>query len=235
MAAPSFPAAKGVIFDLDGTLADTPQAITAILTRILADRGAHPDQAQVRAAVGRPLEESLARLLACDPGHPDVAACAADYKRSFREHLRDHAAALAYPGVRDGLRMLSADGLLLGVATSKPRGAAERMLGLMDIAGRFRAVAGHDTVRRGKPDPEMALHVAAALGLDPAECVVVGDGVADVEMGVAAGMRVLGVSYGVATAPELLSAGAHRVAGSFTELTGLLLPTAAAHDTKERA
>ncbi|REE96259.1 HAD family hydrolase [Thermomonospora umbrina] len=233
MPAPPAAGAKGIIFDLDGTLADTPQAITAILMKILADRGATPGEARVRAVVGRPLEPALAGLLALSPDHPVVTTAVDDYKRRFREHLRDRGAELAYPGVPEGLSALRADGRLLGIATSKPRGAAERMLGLMNVAEEFRAVAGHDTVRRGKPDPEMALHVAAALGLAPAECVVVGDGVGDVEMGAAAGMEVIGVTYGVATGPELLAAGAARTAGSFAELMDLLLPTPALRDAKE--
>jgi phosphoglycolate phosphatase len=214
---------RGVLFDLDGTLADTPQAIATILTKVLADRGAQSAPEAVRACVGMPLERSLAGLLGLPPEHPEVAAAAADYQQRFRDHLLSGPGDLCYPGVAGGLRRLAAAGLLLGVATSKPRRAAERMLGLMGVADLFRAVAGDDTVRRGKPDPEMALHVAEQLGVPPRECVVVGDGLADVGMGRAAGMPVIGVSYGVADGPQLSAAGARHIAASFDEVVDLLL------------
>jgi phosphoglycolate phosphatase len=217
-----------VLFDLDGTLADTPGAITAILTEVLRARGAEPGGAAIRATVGRPLEPVLAAFLGVPEGDPLAADAAADYQDRFRARLREDAGRLAYPGVAEGLRRLAAADLPLAVATSKPRGAAERILALMGIAGAFSTVAGHNCVRRGKPAPDMALLVAQRLGADPAECVVVGDGEADVRMALAAGMRAVGVSYGVAPADRLTAAGAYAVADSFPEAVGLLLAGAAA-------
>lgn len=214
---------RGILFDLDGTLADTPATITATLAKVLADRGRQPAEAAVRATVGRPLEPVLAELLRLPADHPEVTAAAADYQRLFRQQLLASPGDLRYPGVAAGLDRLAAAGLPLGVATSKPRRAAERMLELMGIRDHFRAVAGHDCVRHGKPHPEMARYVAELLGTAPADCVVVGDGLADVGMGRAAGMRVIGVTYGVSAGPELAAAGADRLAGSFDEVVDLLL------------
>jgi phosphoglycolate phosphatase len=69
----------------------------------------------------------------------------------------------------------------------------------------------------------MALHAAAALGVPPARCLVVGDGLPDVAMGLAAGMRVLGVSYGVSRADALRAAGAHAVADNFAGVVAAVL------------
>jgi phosphoglycolate phosphatase len=219
--APAVPV-KGVIFDLDGTLANTPDAITAILQRILIDRDVHVSAATARSLVGRPLEQSIAHLLGLSPGHPEVGSAARDYHKLFREFVEGNVDALAYPGVGAGLARLRDGGRLLAVATSKPRRAAERILQLMGMASEFGAVAGDDTVPEGKPHPGMALYVAGRLGLEPAECVVVGDGVADIAMGMAAGMPTIGVSYGVATAAELAGAGADRIADTFGELVALI-------------
>lgn len=213
---------NGVIFDLDGTLADTPDAIAAILVRILADRGVPVEKATARRFVGRPLEPSLAHLLGRAPDDPDVGSAAREYHKLFREYVEGNVGTLAYPGVGDGLGALRDGGRLLAVATSKPRRAAERMLQLMELADAFAAVAGDDTVPEGKPHPGMALYLAGRLGLEPAECVVVGDGVADIAMGKAAGMRAVGVTYGVATAGELVDAGADEVADSFGDLVALI-------------
>ncbi|GAA0707089.1 HAD family hydrolase [Dactylosporangium roseum] len=219
--APAMPV-KGVIFDLDGTLANTPDAITAILQRILIDREVHVSAATVRSLVGRPLEQSIAHLLGLSPGDPEVGSAARDYHKLFREFVEGNVDTLAYPEVGPGLARLRDGGLRLAVATSKPRRAAERILRLMGLAAEFGAVAGDDTVPEGKPHPGMALYVAGRLGLGPAECVVVGDGVADIAMGVAAGMQTIGVSYGVATAAELIDAGADRIADTFGELVALI-------------
>ncbi|WP_380283600.1 HAD family hydrolase [Kitasatospora purpeofusca] len=220
-------APAGVLFDLDGTLADTPGAITTLLTAVLAERGVRPDPDELRATVGLPLEPSLARLLGRPADGPEVAGAAADYQARFRAHLTGAGAALCYPGVPEGLRRLTAAGLRLAVATSKPRGAAEKILALMGAADAFTVVAGHDSVDHGKPHPAMARYAAERLGLPAGSCVVVGDGVADVGMGRAAGMRVIGVSYGAATAAELTAAGADPVVGSFAEVVDLLLVPAA--------
>lgn len=225
----------GLVLDLDGTLADTPRAITAIMLKILADRGAPADEADVRPLVGRPLEQNFAQLLGQAPDGPEIASALAAYRELFRAHLEATGPAeLACAGVVEGLRAARSAGLRLGVATSKPRRAADRVLGLMGVAGLFDVVAGDDSVRHGKPDPEMALLVAEGLGLPPARCVVVGDGVADMEMARAAGMRPIGVSYGVATPAELRAAGAEVVVDSFAAVLALVTGSAADRTTDDR-
>ncbi|MEU1404358.1 HAD family hydrolase [Streptomyces sp. NPDC005728] len=222
----------GLVLDLDGTLADTPRAITTIMLKILADRGVPTDEVVLRPLVGRPLERNFAQLLGCAPDAPEVAAALAAYRELFRAHLEGiDPAALAYPGVVEGLRDARARGLRLGLATSKPRRAAERMLGLMGVADLFQVVAGDDSVRHSKPDPEMARLVADGLGLPPGRCVVVGDGVADMAMGRAAGMRAVGVSYGAATPAELKAAGAEEVVDSFAAVLALVTGPAAGRST----
>ncbi|MFC4031626.1 HAD family hydrolase [Streptomyces polygonati] len=208
----------GVLFDLDGTLADTPGAIAEITGGILRERGLTPDPSAVLASVGKPLDHNFALFFGLPVEHPDVARALAAYRQAFGEHVRARGPALLYPGVADGLARLAAAGCQLGIATSKIQIAGEELVRRTGIADRFAVVAGHDTTSRGKPHPDMALYAADKLGLRPEECLVVGDSVADVEMGRAAGMTVFGVSYGVATAAELGGAGAALVADSFADL-----------------
>ncbi|MBT2873176.1 HAD family hydrolase [Streptomyces cellulosae] len=216
-------AVRAVLFDLDGTLADTPAAITEITLKVLAQYGHTPDTAAVRATVGRPLEQNLARLTGLAPEHPDVRAATAEYGRLFGAHVRSAGPGLLYPGVPAMLEQLRQEGLVLTVATSKVYAAAAAIVKLTGIDQHFAALAGDDTAARGKPHPSMALHLAEVLGLDPSECVVVGDGVPDVEMGLAAGMRVVGVSYGVSTAAELEEAGARTVVDTPAEVVPAVL------------
>ncbi|GAA2930147.1 HAD family hydrolase [Streptomyces mexicanus] len=209
---------RGVVFDLDGTLADTPGAIVAITLKVLTALGCEPDEAAVRATVGKPLDRNFSQLLGLPADHPRVAEAMAAYRSGFGVHLEEQRERMLYPGVAEGLTKLREAGHLLAVATSKTHEAAVRTLRATGILDRFDAVAGHDSVGRGKPAPDMALHVAEALGVPAGECVVVGDATGDIEMAKAAGMATIGVSYGVATAAELTAAGATTIADSFDDV-----------------
>ncbi|WP_405619775.1 HAD family hydrolase [Streptomyces sp. NBC_01511] len=215
--------ARGVIFDLDGTLADTPAAIATITAKVLADRGAQASHEAILATVGRPLPASLARLMDLPVSDPRVAEAAGEYGRQFGAHVRAAGPGLLYPGVPAGLDKLTAAGFRLAMATSKVSKAAHAIAGLTGLDAWLTVVAGDDSVPRGKPHPDLALHVAEGLGLAPGRCVVVGDGVPDAEMARAAGMAVLGVSYGVSAPDELIGAGAGRVVDSFPEAVAALL------------
>ncbi|MET9297499.1 HAD family hydrolase [Streptomyces sp. NPDC003077] len=217
------PVQRGVIFDLDGTLADTAGAITAITAGILTDMGREPDEAAIRATVGKPLDQNFAYLLGLPLDAEQVGEAMGLYRRRFGDHVRSEGRRLLFPGVAPGLLHLREVGRKLGVATSKVHAAAVKTVQITGIDDMFAAIAGHDSVARGKPHPDMALYVADRLGLAPEECVVVGDGLADIEMGLAAGMATIGVSYGVATAEELVAAGAHTVVDSFCAVVDAVL------------
>ncbi|GGS42623.1 MULTISPECIES: HAD family hydrolase [Streptomyces] len=213
MTAPA--AARGVVLDLDGTLADTPAAIAAITAEVLAAADVEVSRQAILATVGRPLPASLATLMNLPVDDPKVTAAAEEYGRRFGAHVREAGPALLYPGVLDGLRTLSEAGFGLALATSKVEKAAHAIARITGLDAWLRVIAGDDTVARGKPHPDMALYVAGALGLPPGRCVVIGDGVPDAEMGRAAGMGVIGVSYGVSGPDELKRAGADTVVDSF--------------------
>ncbi|MGP3973660.1 HAD family hydrolase [Streptomyces sp. 8N114] len=223
MAVSTGPVRRGVIFDLDGTLADTAPAITSVTAKILSAMGRSPVEAEIRATVGKPLDQNFALLLGVDPGHQDVGQAMAEYRRLFGEHVRAEGPRLLFPGVASGLLQLREAGRKLGIATSKVHAAAVKTVELTAIAEQFDAIAGHDSVPRGKPHPDMALKVAEELGLAPQECVVVGDATGDIEMGVAAGMATIGVGYGVAEAAELTAAGADTVVDSFDAVVTAVL------------
>ncbi|HEY8981843.1 MAG TPA: HAD family hydrolase [Streptomyces sp.] len=206
---------RGIIFDLDGTLADTPAAIVSITLKVLSDLGHEADEAAVRASVGKPLDRNFSQLLGLPVDHPQVADAMASYRRGFGEHLEEQRERMLYPGVAEGLTKLRELGHTLAIATSKTHEAAVRTLRATGIIDRFAAIAGHDSVGRGKPAPDMALYVAERISVPVSECVVIGDATGDIEMAGAAGMTAIGVSYGVAASDALVSAGALAIADSF--------------------
>ncbi|MFE1783638.1 HAD family hydrolase [Streptomyces sp. NPDC059506] len=201
-----------VLFDMDGTLVDTPGAIVTTLCTVLEELGTpRPDALEVRATVGRPLVPSFASLLRLDEGDPTVSRAAERFRTLFRDTVVPDAPRLVLPGVVTLLQELRSDGHPLAVVTSKVRAGAEEMLESAGLASCFDAVVCHGMAERGKPHPDLALLAADLLRRPAAECVVVGDAVDDMRMARSAGMTAIGVSYGVADTRALFEAGAHRV------------------------
>lgn len=214
---------SAVIFDLDGTLVDTPAAIGQLLTEVLAEAGCRPPYQDVAATIGRPLGPSMARLLGVAETDPVTLRTVERYSLLFDERVLSRGPGLLHPGVPDGLARLASAGLGCALATSKNERVTRALLDATGIAGYFPVVVTHDMVTRGKPDPEMALRAAAELAIEPAACTYVGDAEADMEMARAAGMGAVGVGYGVGTAESLRRAGASAVWDDYPALVRGLL------------
>ncbi|MHC5010267.1 MAG: HAD family hydrolase [Planctomycetota bacterium] len=198
-----------VLFDLDGTLADTLEDIMAALNATRREAGLAPvdDTALVRSWVGR----GAPRLMACSLGegadpetvHELVTVFRGLYPALSGRHARP------MPGVVALLDALRARGVPLAVTTNKPRAATLTLLDALALRDRFQAVLTPDDVEdRTKPDPAMLVEAARRLGVDVADCLLVGDGTADVEAARACGMPVAVVLDGYSPPDELRSAGA---------------------------
>jgi len=96
------------------------------------------------------------------------------------------------------------------------------MLRVAGIDHHFRAIVGGDEVDRPKPNPDLPLHAAKAVGAAPVNCVVVGDSPVDVQAGRAAGMRTVAATYGYGDLAALRDAGPHAEIASFSELPRVL-------------
>jgi phosphoglycolate phosphatase len=198
--------ARGVIFDLDGTLVDSLDDIAAHLNGALADRGL-PERTrdEVRAWVGHGAEQLIVRAV---PHVDEVAPVLARFRERYRD--RPVIATRVYDGLGAVLDAI-APGRALAVLSNKPHALAVAIAEQLLARWRFAVVAGQRPERPHKPDAAAALAVAAELGLAPAACVVIGDSEVDVATARAAGMRAIGVSWGlrarevlVAAAPDVL-------------------------------
>jgi HAD superfamily hydrolase (TIGR01509 family) len=209
---------------MDGVLVDNKTFHREAWRRLAREESfALTDPEFWRHAVGRPVEEAVPRILG-RPVPPDEAARLARRKTALYHELADgHAAPV--PGVVEFIRALSAAGVPRALATSAVADSAARILEGLGLAAAFpvRVTAGQ--VRRGKPDPEVYLTAAAALGVPPAACVVFEDAVVGVEAARRAGMAVVGLTTAHADA-ELRAAGAAWTAPDFTRLawTALAIP-----------
>lgn len=211
-----------IVFDCDGTLVDSGHAIVATMQAAWAREGlAGPDAAAVRQQVGLPLSQAIARIAAEHPpatherlvAHYRAASLAA-------QEAGAHGGAL-FPGCREALDALAAQGTILGVATGKGRRGLEATLDQHGLAPYFTVLKTADD-GPGKPNPDILLDAMAEVGADAGDTVMVGDTAFDVEMAVRARTRAVGVTWGYHAPPALTQAGAHALAGGFEELPRLI-------------
>jgi phosphoglycolate phosphatase len=214
---------RAVIFDLDGTLVDTPQVIVQTALSALAEKGcAGPTADAIRATIGLPLTVAFSGLLGVPEEHEHVQGCVAEYRRLWRERVVPRSKEFLYPGVGEGIAELHRSGLRLGVATSKVQAGAVAQLEAAGIAPYFEVVAGYDAVSRPKPEPDLALYVLGKLGVAPEEALVVGDTTHDLLMARGAGLRAIAVTYGAQTEAMLRAADPAYVAPDFPGVLAIL-------------
>ena len=214
---------EAAIFDLDGTLVDTPQVIVASALQALRGQPrALPEPQAIRATIGLPLTVAFSGLLGLSQGAPEVEEVVQEYRRLWRANVVPRSADLLYRGVAEGVQVLRDLGLRLAVATSKIRSGALAQLEAAGIAQHFEVVAGYDSVERPKPDPQMALYVLERLGVRPAGTVMVGDTTHDLLMAHGAGLRAIAVTYGAHDEATLRTESPEWVAADFPEVVRLL-------------
>ena len=188
-------AVDAVLFDLDGTLADTAPDLAAALNRVRGDRGL----ASLPLAALRPYASHGARgLLAAGMGvGPDHATYEA-LRVAFLDH---YAAALCvestlFAEVAALLDALEARAFRWGIVTNKAERFTAPLLDALGLAPRAGAVVCGDTTPHPKPHPAPLLFAAARLGVAPGRCVYVGDAERDILAGTAAGMPTIVARYG---------------------------------------
>lgn len=192
-----------VVFDLDGTLADTAHDLVATLNVILATEEVPPlPLAKARDLIGagaRPLIQRGFEAAGVSLPEPKLEALYGVFLDYYHHHIADHSQ--LFPGVVEALDALSGQGLTLAVCTNKLEAHALELLKMLGVLGRFAFVAGKDTFGVSKPDPRHLLETIERAGGDPARAVMVGDSKTDVDTAKAAGIPVLGVSFGYTSIP----------------------------------
>jgi phosphoglycolate phosphatase len=216
---------KLILFDCDGTLVDSQSIIHANMALAFQDFG-HPDPgaATVRSIIGLSLDRAVARLLGRDVD-AEATAIAARYKEHFFAYRAGGGPMEPmYDGMADLVRSLAAQPeAILGVVTGKSRRGLRSILEHYGLSPLFLTSRTADDCP-SKPNPAMVLECCMETGIDPADAIVVGDAVFDMEMARNAGAAAFGVSWGYAPVEHLIRAGAHHIAHDAAELGGLLGP-----------
>ena len=218
---------SAVLFDLDGTLLDTVADIALALNRTLAEYACQAlAEDEVRRMIGRGSPILIERALAAQGRRVDEAAQAGMLERFFHHYgeleRSDQDRAQPYPGAAESLRALHGADLRTGVVTNKQHRFAAALLKRVGLAQWVDVVVGGDTCARRKPDPQPLLFACASLQAAPADSLMVGDSVHDVQAARAAGIPIVCVSYGYNEGRPPHTLNCDSLLDSLTELPGLL-------------
>jgi phosphoglycolate phosphatase len=212
-------ASRLIVFDFDGTLADTWRDIATALNRALEEAGLSPLRGpEVRRWIGEGVGPLIER---CAP-----RAWSSPKLERLHARFREHYDALClettepYPGIVECLEALA--GERLAIASNKPGRFLERVLVGLGLKRYFEVVVPGDALEVRKPDPRVLAHIVRSMPAEVGEVWMVGDSSVDVEMGRAFGARTVGCVWGFRGAEELRSAGAEVLVSSPAELPGAL-------------
>jgi phosphoglycolate phosphatase len=207
-----------IVFDLDGTLADTLPDLTAA-ANFACRRMGLPEHspAAIRGMIGGGERKLIERMVG--PAHQDrVEECL----QLYLDHYTRHNGELTrlYPGVPETLALVS--GKKLAVLSNKLQRLTRQALEAMDIARFFAAIRGGGAGLPLKPEPAALLSVAADLGVGPARSLMVGDKIADIRAGQKAGAFTAAVTYGYGDLDALTAASPDFLLARFSQLPGIL-------------
>jgi phosphoglycolate phosphatase len=186
---------RAVLFDFDGTLADTAPDLGGALNRMLADRG----RPTLAVDAVRPYASSGARGLlhvgfGVVPDDPDYEAMREEFIANYRAAICVHTR--LFPGIEELLATLEAREVPWGIVTNKAIRLTIPLVEQLGLAKRAACVVGGDTTPHLKPHPASLLHASGEIGIPPEECFYLGDDLRDIQAARAAGMRSVAVEYG---------------------------------------
>lgn len=214
------PAPKAVLFDLDGTLADTAPDLAYAVNKMRADRGLSLTPFELL----RPVASAGARGLigvafGLTPADEGFDALRTEFLANYAAHIAD--STVVFDGVAELLAAIEESGMRWGVVTNKPARYTDALLPLIGLSHAACSISG-DTTAHAKPHPEPLLEAARRLQLDPRDCWYVGDDLRDIQAGKAAGMPTIAAGWGYCGMSEPRSWEADRIAELPMQIAQLL-------------
>ncbi len=211
---------RAVIFDLDGTLVDTLEDLTAAMNAALGHFSLPARSAQAcKMMIGNGARRFAERALPAD--QQDLAE---RLLALAREHYRANCFKYSrlYDGMSETVTQLRQKGVRLAVLTNKDHIVAGRIIEHFFGTGAFESVVGAAESRPIKPDPGTTLGIVESMGLTSEDFVFVGDSAVDIETARAAGIRSVGAAWGFRGRGELEAAGADIIIDSPCEILDLV-------------
>ncbi len=183
-----------VVFDLDGTLADTSADLLAAANACLPQACLGPEDALTAFHGGRAMLRLGFGRLGMDWTEADVDAAYPRLLEAYGEAIAVHTR--LYPGAMEAVERLKAAGFAVSICTNKPEGLAEGLLTALGVRGAFGALIGADTLPVRKPDAAPYRAAVERAGGVVGRSMLVGDTETDAKTGVAAGVPVALVTFG---------------------------------------
>lgn len=211
--------ASALLFDLDGTLIDSGDDLTAAVNHVLIqDRLPGVSREQVLRMLGDGASVLVERAYA-HHGANQPADALARYRDHYRAHCLD--ATRPYPGIMEMLRRLAPD-RAIAVATNKPIAFAKQIARGLGLDAFVDTVVGPESADAPKPSPGMLLAALETLGHKPSQAVMIGDSPSDIEAGRRAGTTTIAVLWGYRGQDELAASHPDHTAGTVEELARLI-------------
>jgi phosphoglycolate phosphatase len=212
---------RSVLFDLDGTLADSAPDLAAALNRMRRQRGmAALPLEQLRPMASHGARGLLQAGLGVQPQDPGWNSLREEFLANYETSI----CVLTRPfdGIEPLLRELQLRAIPWGIVTNKLTRSTDALLSRLELGAPPGCVVSGDTTARAKPAPDPLLHAAAALRIDPSRCLYVGDDLRDVQAALAAGMDAAAAAYGYGGPQASREWGAQHVLDHPGELLRLL-------------
>lgn len=182
-----------MLFDLDGTLADTAPDLADAVNRMLVEQGHEPlPLERLRPFASAGARGLLHAAFGAKPGDADYAALRETFLEYYAENVCRHTR--LFPGIAELLRELQARNIPWGIVTNKATRFTERIV--LELELKPDAVACGDTTPHLKPHPASLLHAAGQLNIPPGNCLYLGDDLRDMKAAQAAGARPIAVEWG---------------------------------------
>ena len=189
-----------LIFDLDGTLADTQGDLTASVNHVLSLYGKPAvDIPTIRSYIGNGVVHLIERAIPDMKGN-DLAEAVKKFRSYYGEHLLDNTG--LFPGIKEVLN--GTHGIKKAVLTNKLEIFSRKILSGLDIIGLFDVIWGGDTGPQSKPSPEPLLNIIGKLRAEPASTLMIGDSANDILSARAAGAKSCAAGWGYTDKLELL-------------------------------
>ena len=212
---------KHIIFDFDGTLADTSRIILSTMQATMREKGLRvASQRTIRKVVGFPLKDCFTHMYH-DMSETEALECARTYNKIFDSNKSSLTPTL-FPHVSDTLETLSQHGITLSVASSRGHKSLVELLEMLKVRHHFSMIVGVDDVNKAKPDPEVILYTLKSMALNASDAIMVGDMPVDVATGRNAGVRACALTYGNASRYALIKSNPDYIFDHFNQMLTLL-------------
>jgi len=210
---------KAVFFDVDGTIIESKQLLLKAFNLALLDIQEQPVDAKIFEMAKSKELGTIGHYVVTILGKPEKKAkMYASYMMHYEDILKNEVELI--PGTLEVFEKLREDGIKIGLQTTQYRAMLEIILNRFSLE--LDASVARDEVENKKPAPDQILKLCEIVGVQPEESVVVGDWVGDIEAGIAAGSKTIGVLTGLNTEEELVAACADKVVQDITSVPQIL-------------